>query len=455
MVNAKTEIKILDISKPSGLDLIVSGNISPIIVTGIVRVEEEDDDGEIQIYTYNWSATFMGNNPLDKSQWEIDIYEFDGNKEFLIDEIFEVIKDTYERGIKINEISLKEIIDSYTERVSTFSVTQPVLFEFLVDLGKEVSLKLPLRNLSEGERDSIIMEVVMQVLPNLKKKILDYFDSINAIMPSNEIELIEFIKNDLTLLNTLKGYLGSSLNSAFYSKVKHKPHEYTETEVSSYQPIEFEDIHDWAEKIFSYSVGEGGDVDEKNVIEDLNLAIDVLEKEEIERLSEKVRKRLMGSPNALKLFDKIIDIILNDFSEEDLVKLNEAGVVPDLYKQKTWSILTGIKDPVTISDSFGKIREAISLELKETVGELVDQKKVFEHFVSRHYNAIQKAKKLLSNPKFLDSFLTKFSESATSTEWNAFYDYIVEGLSPEEIISYYKIDWLDLTNIIEKGLSFV
>ncbi|MEM3509499.1 MAG: hypothetical protein QXN52_09425, partial [Nitrososphaerota archaeon] len=333
--------------------------------------------------------------------------------------------------------------------------TQPVLFEFLVDLGKEVSLKLPLRNLSEGERDSIIMEVVMQVLPNLKKKILDYFDSINAIMPSNEIELIEFIKNDLTLLNTLKGYLGSSLNSAFYSKVKHKPHEYTETEVSSYQPIEFEDIHDWAEKIFSYSVGEGGDVDEKNVIEDLNLAIDVLEKEEIERLSEKVRKRLMGSPNALKLFDKIIDIILNDFSEEDLVKLNEAGVVPDLYKQKTWSILTGIKDPVTISDSFGKIREAISLELKETVGELVDQKKVFEHFVSRHYNAIQKAKKLLSNPKFLDSFLTKFSESATSTEWNAFYDYIVEGLSPEEIISYYKIDWLDLTNIIEKGLSFV
>lgn len=444
-------VVITDVSAAQGLDFIAGKNEFGVIISGLVTIEDEEGER-----IYNWSASLKGNDPTQIENWQIDVYDYVGEipESEIVKNIFDEILKAYQFNAIINNVSLKNAIDTYISHLKKFEVTQPELFNYFVDLGRDVLLKSRLGSevYEKGEVD--LMEVLLQIIPTLKEVIFKYFNEKGEDVSNlSEVELIEKISKEPDLINHIKGYIGSSLRSKFYSAKQSTPEISESSIVLPGEP--FEDVHDWSEKIFSQAIG-ANDIlpDSKEVIEDLSLAFETLEKEDLEKIAEKVMKMLSKSPNALTIFTKIMDILLYDFSEEDLQKLSEAGVTPDLYSQKTWSILTGIKDPVSVSDAFSKIREAIARVLSSAAS-LVDAKKVFDHTVKRNYSSLLRAKKIFSDRKKLDDFLNRFREVADSTEWNAFYDYIVEEEPPEDIAEYYNISLIDLANIIEKGLSYL
>jgi hypothetical protein len=149
-----------------------------------------------------------------------------------------------------------------------------------------------------------------------------------------------------------------------------------------------------------------------------------------------------------------MDVIREGFSEEDLEKIYGAGEVPDIGKQKVWSIVTGIYDPVSLSDAMKKIREAVlevlPLELKKE-----EEKKVLTSFLEKWdtRRKLDKVRKINKDSDTFQDYVTKLHKFLNETEWNIFNDFVFDNKLADDVLRENNVSVVEFINAIEKGLD--
>jgi len=466
-------VKINDVTRAKELDLISGVKSNPVIVSGVIDVTYKDEDltnvvEEEEAFRYNWSASFMGTDVSDKNSWSISGNFSAEDEEIIIQKIFDKIKEAYLNPTNEVERRLRAALNEITSRLSKgISFFEDKFFDYLFEKFNYL-INIYLTSVGDFElQKNTFMEVLYQSLEYVKRLIEDMATQKGVVL-SNMDEVISFIESNEDVKNYVRNYLKNALTSSYISKFKSLGGEETledeeeETKKKHYRKeIPFSDLASY------FSKGEEEEEDlttvedilsekamKEGFIDELTLEKSIEGEKEFNQKVNKIKEMLKkeNAMNALKLFEKIMDILENGFNEADLQLLESKGIELNLASNKLWSTLLNMNES-SVSEAFKKLRFVFTgvfpLSFKRTTE--ID---VIEEFVNSRdvVNVKEEIKNLL--PEQVDFFKTILKSLVNDIEYDVLIDFFFNNKPISSILDHYDIGTTELANAIQKGMLF-
>jgi len=482
-------IKIMEVSGAEKLDLISSSESNPVIVSGIIELTVKEVIGELDIgdtqkssSVYYWAASFMGDDVTNRSSWSISGNYPGEFEEWIEEKIFEKLKDAYFNTNLSSpaERHYKEAIDRLITRLKTdISRFDEKVFNYLFDSFKSL---IPTYLFSKKEEDrakaeNIFLEALYQSLKNILDKIRESAMEKGVVLKDSD-DIISFLETYDDVKKSIGGYLKLAIRSLINSGYFVGKHKETVEEISEEGnpekvtrkvnlEISFADLipnkEDKNEDEFfeeedeeSYLAQKSNEIDsiDSSLIDDLLLEKDSVSVKEFNRKIDKVREILTkgGAINALRLFEKILEVMSEGFSAKDVKRLEEAGLDQDLGSNRVWATLIGLSETST-SEAFKKLKQVLPsvfrLSFKRS-----DEIRTIQEFADSPdiVRAKDELQKLL--PEYKKLFKEILDHKLKDFEVEPAIDFFFRNKRIDELLEHYtNISPSELANAIQKGVT--